>query len=92
MSNRVDAINRASIERGDKDQSDVDRRKTRSSQPSFNFKTKCFFFFFFCGNEVNTREKLTKVSSGVLSKYKEINKSVAESIKSRNFDIYLLFI
>ena len=28
-----------------KDQSDVDRRKTRSSQPSFNFKTKCFFLW-----------------------------------------------
>ena len=91
MSNRVDAINRASIERGDKDQSDVDRRKTRSSQPSFNFKTKCCLFFFLWKRGQHT-EKLTKASSGVLSKYKEINKSLAESIKSRNFDIYLLFI
>ena len=69
-----------------KNQSDTDRQKTRSSQPSFNFKTKCFF----CGNEVTTREKLTKASSAVQSKYKEIDKSVAKSIKSRGFDEWAL--
>ena len=41
---------------------------------------------FFCGIEVTTREKLTKAASAVLSKYKEIGKNVAESIKSRGFD------
>ena len=69
-----------------KNQSDADRRKTRSSQTSFNFKTKCFF----CGNEVTTREKLTKAASTVLSKCKEIDKSVTESIKSRGFNEWAL--
>ena len=69
-----------------KSQSDAGKRKTRGSQPAFEFKTKCFF----CPHPVTTREKQTKAASEVLSKYGEIDKSVIEAIKSRNFDEWAL--
>ena len=71
-----------------KNQSDADKRKTRRSQPAFDFKTKCFF----CEHVVTTREKQTKAASEVLSKYGEIDKSVTESIKSRSFDEWALLV
>ena len=46
----------------------------------------------FCGNKVATCEKLAKATSTFLSKYKEIDKSVAQSIKSRGFDEWALLI
>ena len=62
-----------------KNQSDAERRKTRSSQPAFDFKTKCFF----CGHKITEWEKKRKAASEVLSKNKEIDISVTDSIKSR---------
>ena len=53
-----------------KKKSDTFRQKPRSSQPSFNFKTKYSFY----ENGVIAREKLSKAALAALSKYKEIEK------------------
>lgn len=47
---------------------------------------------FLLWNEVAIRDKLTKAPLAVLSKYKDINKNVAKSIKSRGFDKWALLV
>ena len=71
-----------------KKQTDTGQRKTRGSQPAFDFKTKCFF----CEQVVTARGKQTKSASEVLSKNREIDTRVTEAITSHSFDEWALII
>lgn len=58
----------------------------RRTQPVFEFKTKCFY----CEHEVITWNKWTKATSEILSKNKEIDTSIIETITSWCFDEWAL--
>ena len=60
--------------------------RTRSSTPTFEFKTKCFL----CGCGVTAREKNFKQSSEVLSKNIEIDDSIKEASRNRSYDDWSL--
>ena len=60
--------------------------RTRSSTPTFEFKTKCFL----CGCGVTAREENFKQSSEVLSKNTEIDDSIKEASRNRSYDDWSL--
>ena len=61
-------------------------RNTRSSSMSFDFRKNCFV----CGCPVTEREKESKGTSFVESRFREIDKKIMAEVSNRNYDDWAL--
>ena len=84
---RKDYIHKWYVDKTVHNRSENAQSRTRESNPSYSFKTNCFF----CVNHVTVRDKQSKCASEVLSKNRDIDKKVMEEISNRGYDKWAYF-